>query len=401
MSKPFEGVTVVEVAAWTFVPAAGAIMADLGAEVIKVESPEGDPQRGLLNMLNQSGSGPNPFLEVPNRGKRSITLDLKTATGLEVLLRLVQDADVFLTSFLPKVRTKLKIDVEDLRAVNPRLIYVRGSGWGSKGPMVNTGGYDAASAWASSGTAYKLTPAGADPIPQPSAFYDLQGSNTIAGATAMALFQRERTGEAKTVDVSLLNTGMWAMAPDIVAAPFLGGEIPRMDRHTPMNPITNVYQTKDHRWIQFVCLQGDRFWDEFCVLIDRVDLVVDERFLDSVSRFHHARKCAEVLDAVFAEKTLDAWKSIFADFSGVWAPLLTLAEVRDHVQVIENSYLPELQAADGTSFSVVAPPYQFDGEPSVAQRRAPDLGADTEALLRERGFTEAAIADLRQSGALG
>ncbi|HVU60508.1 MAG TPA: CoA transferase, partial [Mycobacteriales bacterium] len=258
--KPFDGVRVVEVAAWTFVPGAGAIMADLGADVIKIEPPSGDPQRGLMNLLSQAEGGPNPFIEIPNRGKRSVTLDLTTDGGRALLLRLVETADVFLTSYLPRLRERMRIDVDDLRAVNPRLVYVRGSGWGSAGPKVDIGGYDAAAAWAGGGAMYKLTEPGAEsPAMQPAAFYDLQGSSYIAGAVAMALFRRERTGEGGVVDVSLLNTGMWSMSPDIVAAPYTG-ELFRADRKSAGNPIASFYRTADDRWISLVCLQSDRFW---------------------------------------------------------------------------------------------------------------------------------------------
>ncbi|THJ75356.1 CaiB/BaiF CoA transferase family protein [Candidatus Frankia alpina] len=401
MSRPFEGVSVVEIAGWTFVPAAGAILADLGADVIKVEPPTGDPQRLLRNLLNQDDSGPNPFLEIPNHGKRSVTLDLTTSAGRELLLRLVADADVFLTSYLPALRTRLGIDVDDLRAVNPRLVYVRGRGWGSRGPMVNTGGYDSAAAWSSSGTLHKLTGADDDdPVAQPAAFYDLQGSNTIAGAVAMALYRRERTGQTAVVDVSLLNTGMWALGADIAAAPFTG-EVPRADRRAPGNPIANYYRTKDGRWINLVCLQADRFWDERCLVLDRPELVADPRFLDAAARFTHNRACVEVLDGIFAERTLDEWRETLAGFSGVWAPALTPAEVHDHVQVRENGYLSELTAEDGTPFRVVAPPYQFDGEPARARTRAPDLGADTEQVLRDLGLDAATLDDYRAQGAFG
>ncbi|VFA88405.1 Formyl-coenzyme A transferase [Gordonia paraffinivorans] len=220
VAPPFDGVRVVEIAAWTFVPGAGAILADLGADVIKVEPPSGDPQRNLQNALNRKEGAPNPFLEVPNRGKRSITLDLTTDDGHDLLLTLVEKADVVLTSYLPAQRAKLRVDIDDLMAVNPQLVYVRGTGWGSKGDKVNVGGFDAAAAWSAGGTMHKLTPPGAErPTMQPAAYYDLQGSSAIAGAVGMALFRRERTGTGGVVDVSLLNTGMWPLSPDLTAAP--------------------------------------------------------------------------------------------------------------------------------------------------------------------------------------
>jgi formyl-CoA transferase len=402
MAGPFDGVRVVEVAAWTYVPGAGAIMADLGADVIKVEPPSGDPQRGLLNLLNRASSGPNPFVEIPNRAKRSMTIDLTRADGREVLLKVVETADVFLTSYLPKLRTRMGIDVDDLRAVNPRLIYLRGSGWGSRGPMVDVGGYDAAAAWASAGALHKLTPPDADePTPQPAAFFDLQGSSAIAGAVAMALFKRERTGEPSVIDVSLLSVGMWTMSPDIAAAPFTGGDLPGQSRKAPGNVITNYYRTKDGRWISLVCLQSDRFWGEFCKIIGRPELENHPDYLDSTARFANREACVVELDKTFAEKTLAEWKQVLAGFSGVWAPANNFLDVHEHVQVAANDYLEELVAGDGTHFALPAPPYQFDEQPSTVGRAAPELGQHTEEVLLDAGLDWDAISAYRESGALG
>jgi len=402
MSGPFEGVRVVEVAAWTFVPGAGAIMADLGADVIKVEPPTGDPQRALRNALNADAGAPNPFLEVPNRGKRSITLDLTTTDGHALLRRLVATADVFLTSYLPRLRRRLRIELDDFSPDNPRLVYVCGSGWGAKGPMTDVGGFDSAAAWSAAGTLYKLTaPDAEDPVMQPAAFYDLQGSNSIAGAVGMALFRRERTGRGATVDVSLLNTGMWAMSPDLAAAGPDSGELPRQNRREAANPIVNLYRTKDGRWLNLVCLQADRFWAELCVLIGRDDLLADERFLDAASRFAHRAACVAELDATFATGTLAEWETALTGFHGVWAPSASFAEVHRNPQVQANGYLPRIAGDDGTTFPVVAPPYQFDGEFTTPRGPAPELGGHTEEILLDLGLDWDEITTHRDSGALG
>ncbi len=287
MNRPLEGVRVLEVAAWTFVPAAGAALADLGADVIKVEPPNGDPQRGLMNLLGSAERpGPNPFVEIPNRGKRGMTIDLATGAGRDVLLEVAATADVFLTSYLPAVRKKLGIELEDLRAANPNIIYVCGHGWGARGPMKNTGGFDLAAGWASAGMAAKMTRPGQEPMFQPAAFFDLQGANTIAGAIGTALFQRERTGLPTEVDVSLLGVGMWTLSPDIMAGPYVGN-MPAPDRTKSPNPLTNSYPTSDGRWLYLVCLQADRFWAELCETIGRSELIADERFC------RHGRACPE------------------------------------------------------------------------------------------------------------
>jgi formyl-CoA transferase len=401
VTRPLEGVRIVEVASWTFVPGAGAALADLGADVIKVEPPAGDPQRGLVNMLALAG-GPaaNPFIEIPNRGKRSITLDLAHPEGHAVLMELVATADVFLTSYLPNIRKKLKIDLEDIRAANPQVIYTAGSGWGAKGPMANTGGFDLAAAWASASMAFKMTRDGNEPMYQPAAFFDLQGSNTIAGAIGTALFHREKTGEATEVDVSLLNVGMWALSPDIMAAPFMGS-IPSPTRATAPNPIVNSYLTSDGRWLYLVCLQADRYWAEVCKMIGREDLVDDDRFTDAACRAANSAACIAELEAAFGSKPLSHWQVAFEGFTGVWAPALSPAEVHEHVQVAANGYLPELVSGDGGKFRLPAPPMQFGGEAPLPLGPAPELGQHTEDLLLELGRDWATIATLRESGALG
>jgi crotonobetainyl-CoA:carnitine CoA-transferase CaiB-like acyl-CoA transferase len=401
MTKPFTGVRVIEVAAWTFVPGAGAVLADLGADVIKVEPPSGDPQRGLMNLLGRAGGvAANPFVEIPNRGKRSITLDLSTEAGRTVLLDVVATADVFLTSYLPKVREKLRLDVTDIRAANPSIIYVRGHGWGQRGPMQNTGGFDLAAAWASASMAYKMSRNGEEPMFQPGAFFDLQGSNTIAGAIGTALFHRERTGEATEIDVSLLSVGMWALSPDIMAGPFVG-PVPQADRRSAPNPLVNSYPTSDSRWLYLVCLQSDRHWPELCELLERPELAKDDRFIDMASRAQHAAACVSELESTFRTKTLDEWRSVLASFSGVWAPVLRPAEVHEHVQVEANGYLPQVAATDGSSYRLPAPPMQFGDEPSVPQGPAPELGQHTEEVLLALGRDWDAISELRASGALG
>jgi crotonobetainyl-CoA:carnitine CoA-transferase CaiB-like acyl-CoA transferase len=400
MSKPLSGVRVLEVAAWTFVPSAGAVLADLGADVIKVEPPAGDPQRGLKNMLNFKTDGPNPFNEIPNRGKRSITLDLGNPGAHELVLRIAAASDVFLTSYLPAARAKLAIDVDDIRAVKPDIIYARGSGWGPDGPMANTGGYDMASAWASSGLAHKLRGEPDGPKPQPPAFFDLQGGNTIAGAVGMALFQRERTGEGAVIDVSLMNVGMWSMAPDIVAAPYVD-ELIRVVRTDPGNPIANWYRTADDRWIYLVCLQADRFWAELCGVIGRPELAVDPRYVDAGVRYQHRVECVVDLDEAFAKRTLAEWIERFESFHGVWAPALTFQEIHDHRQVGPNGFLPTVKGNDGLDFRLVAPPLHFDGEHTTPAAAAPELGQHTEEVLLDVGLDWDQISTARESGALG
>jgi crotonobetainyl-CoA:carnitine CoA-transferase CaiB-like acyl-CoA transferase len=401
MSRPLQGVRVVEVAGWTFVPAAGAMLADLGADVIKIEPQNGDPQRGLTNLLNLGTDATNPFLEIPNRGKRSVTLDLTHPQGREVLLRLIETADVFLTSYLPALRARMGIEPADLQAVNPKLIYVRGHGWGAKGPKADIGAYDMAAAWSAGGLAYKLTGADADSPPmQPAAFYDLQGASTIAGAVGTALFARERSGTGSVVDVSLLGTALWTMAPDILGAK-AAGTVPTVERKTSNNPLSNFYRTGDNRWIALVCLQSDRFWPELMTLAERSDLIADPRFADAGVRFANKVECIATLDAIFATKSLAEWEAILAKFSGVWSPVRSFEELYESEQIDANDMLPEVTRHDGGTYRTPAPAAQFDGEAGAPQGPAPELGQHTEEVLLDAGLDWDAISAYREQGALG
>lgn len=392
MQNVMEGIRVLEVAAWTFVPAAGAVMADWGADVIKIEHPvSGDPQRGLISSgLIPGGPGAvNYIMEQPNRGKRSMGLDIATDAGRELLYKLAATSDVFLTSFLPPVRRRLQIDVEDIRAVKPDIVYVRGSGQGPHGPDAERGGLDGASYWARGGIAHALTPKDLDwPIGPRPALGDLPGGMTIAGAIAAALFARQRTGEAPVVDVSLLATAMWALSPDIVATklygkdPLAAMEGPREQR---ANPLVGNYRTKDGRFLALMILQADRHWADFCQHLGRPDLVADPRFADGASRYENRTECVRILDEEFGSRTLDEWRQALDGMSGVWAPVQSAIELHDDPQAVANGYVVDVNRDDGVTFPLVASPVMFD-EQRQDLRAGPEHGQHTEELLLELGL---------------
>jgi crotonobetainyl-CoA:carnitine CoA-transferase CaiB-like acyl-CoA transferase len=403
MTGPLTGIRVLEVASWMFIPSGGSVLADWGAEVIKVEPPTGDPQRGLVTSgLVPGGDGVNFMLEQPNRSKRSVVIDLSRPDGHEALMRLVETADVFLTSYLPPVRRKLRIDVDDVRARRPDIVYARGSGQGPKGPDADKGGYDGASYWARGGVASVMPArAGGWPPGQVSpAFGDVMGGMATAGGIAAALVQRERTGRGAVVDCSLLATAMWQISPLVVASRLFGfSKIPMGDRRLAPNPLVNVYRTADDRFISLILLQSDRFWPELCLLLGRPELIDDTRFVTAAARAEHRQECVEALDAAFESQTLEHWKQVLADFSGVWCPFQTLDELYDDPQVIANGYLPEIEAANGQKVQLVANPVQFD-ERAVAITRAPEHGEHTEAVLLELGMAWDEIEALKGAGAI-
>jgi crotonobetainyl-CoA:carnitine CoA-transferase CaiB-like acyl-CoA transferase len=399
-----KGIRVVEVAGWTYVPIAGTVLAEWGADVLKIEHPEtGDPQRGLVNsgLVPTGPGGVNHMIELPNRGKRSVGLNLKTDEGHALLLKLVETADVFLTNFRPQARAKLKIDVDDLRKVNPNLIYVRGSANGQRGPDSERGGYDNSNFWGRGGSADILTAPGEYPISQPGPGYgDVIGGLTIAGGISAALFHRERTGEAVTVDNSLLANGVWATGATVLAAGLFGfSRMPRGDRTMMPNPLVNNYKTKDDRFMSLIMLESDRFWADLVTKIGHPELADDPRFVDSVARAQNCQACCVALDEVFATRTLEEWKPIMNTVDGVWAPVQTADELLVDPQVVANGYIREVTSTGGTTFRMVASPLQFDEQPPDLTR-APDHGEHTDEVLEELGLEMDAILDLKLKGAV-
>ena len=405
MAGIMDGVKVVELASWTFVPAAGAVLADWGADVIKIEDTRGgDPARSLVvgGLTRENAAADADFMwEISNRGKRSVALDLKSEQGREFFAKLIATADVFLTNWLPGPRERAKLDVDDIRAMNPNIIIARGSGQGSRGVDRDRGGFDSASYTARGGVAYSLTPEGAEyPISQGAAFGDLPGGMTIAGGIAGALFHRERTGEARIVDVSLLAQAMWTMAPDILAGDMFGvDKIPSAKPGSAINPVTNRYKTRDGRWIQLVFLQPDRFWAGFVARIGLPELAEDERFVPSANLIKNSDAATAILKEQFASQDLDHWTKILESETGVWAVLASPREVLSDPQVIANEYLVPNQDDNGKTYHVVAPPVQYN-ETRPEPARGPEYGEHTELALIEAGVTWEELADAKAKGAI-
>ncbi|MFE4500416.1 CaiB/BaiF CoA transferase family protein [Rhodococcus sp. NPDC056743] len=399
--KPLEGIRVLEVAMYGFVPSAGAVLADWGAEVIKVEhAVTGDPQRGLrqVGALKVEGD-PNPNVEHANRGKRSIGIDMGTDEGKEVLDALIRTADVFLTSFLPQARTKFGIDVDDVRAVNPKIVYARGSALGPRGVESDKGGYDMTAFWARAGIAATLTPPGVDGMitPPGPAFGDTISGTNLAGGVAAALLKRERTGEPSIVDVSLLGSGVWSMGHGIALSAHLNQAMvaPVPGGHGALtNPLSGLYRTADGRFLSFVMLQPGKYWADVCRHIDRLDLIDDPRFVDSKQIAANTEAAVDILRDVLGSRTLAEWSEKFATLAGPWAPVQDSLQVSSDAQVLANEYL--LKAGE---LELAANPVQFDvTAPELTA--GPEFAAHTDEILTELGFDWERVIAFKIAGAV-
>jgi crotonobetainyl-CoA:carnitine CoA-transferase CaiB-like acyl-CoA transferase len=404
MTRPLDGIKVVEVSMWAYVPSCGAVLSDLGADVIKIEPPTGDPIRQLTMNNIPPGTGGFTFMyEIFNRGKRSLAVDLNADGALDVLHRLLEDADVFLTSLLAPTRRKLKIDVDDLLSRHPKLIYAFGTGQGTRGPDAEKGGYDAISYWARSGVASATTPLDADyPLSMPGgAFGDATSGIILAGAISAAIAKRAMTGERSVVNGSLLATGMWMMQPGIVGSRISGQrELRSSTREECRNPLTSTfYRTSDRRFVCLNMMQGQKYWPGLCEALGHPELGADPRFSTDEGRSANVQECMAALDAIFEQHTLAEIKQMLSRQGGQWDVVQQAADLHEDSAALANGYLQDVDYGDGRSIRMVATPVQFDDQP-LTPGPAPELGGDSDAILAQAGYSEDDILNLRIAGVL-
>jgi len=403
MGGVFSGVRIVELAQFVFVPAAGALLADQGAEVIHIEPPgSGDPYRTLRIADGRSTKSANLAMEQNNRGKKSVCIDLKSKAGREVFLRLIETADVFLTSLRPRAITGLDLDVAALRGRNPRLIYVRGNGVGFEGKEVNKAGYDASAFWARGGFAHVLRPAGVDaPLRPRPALGDHASSVAVAYGIAGALFKRAQTGEPSVVDISLLASAMWILSADVVLSQMQAPQQMAAISNEARFPLTRAYRTRDGRFIQLMFLDPERYWQTLCRNIGRDDLLQDPRFMSAENRVENGAPLANEIAVAIASRDWNEWQPIFEAWDAPWELVKTIHEVAADPQAAANGYLFDVEVSDGTRIKLASGPVGFDGMSApAAPRRAPLLAEHTADILTGIGFTPAELERLRSDAVI-
>src|ERR1700744_4321236 len=408
MRKPLNGVRLLGVVQFTYVPLAGAWLADWGAEVVKIEHPvTGDAQRGLVKVLGAAATIPGssfaPIMEAPNRGKRSVGLALDNSEARPLLDELIRRSDVFLTNYLPSSRTKLSIDVDDVRRVNPDIVSVAGKGCGFHGPDRDAGAYDATAFWARGGSADGLTSPDAEhtPFMPAGAYGDNIGGITVAGGVAAALYGRQVTGEPSVLDVSLLAVGAWATQFSVNMAMLMDGPLPKIERRTqaPGNPLTGAYRTSDGRFVQLSMLQPTRYWPEFCRLMGLDDVADDARFTTIEAMAEHSDTAQQIVGEAIGNVTFAECQERLRKGRGQWAPVQDAWEVANDEALTANGRIAEIVNAEGHSQKLVASPIKFDDD-RANLARAPQFAEHTDGVLRELGIDDDRLIELKIVGAI-
>jgi len=382
MAGPVEGVNVVELGVWVAGPAAGGILADWGADVIKIEPPTGDPARMFGRMLG-CDLGLNPPFEMDNRSKRSVVLDLGTDAGRGTAFELLAGADVFLTNVRPGALQRLGLDFESVAAANPRLVYGLITGYGESGPDADRAAYDVAAFWSRAGVAHLLTRPGETPPFQRGGMGDHSAGMTMAAAVCAALLARERTGTGQLVTTSLYRQGAYTVSFDLNTYLMSGQPIAIGQRDSMGNPCMNNYTAQDGRRFWIVGLEPERHWPALCRAVGRPEWRDDPRFADARSRAVNSAALIAALDEIFATRPLDEWARIFAgEPEFFWSPVNTLEDVVADEQFHAAGGIVDVPDGDA-AVPMVATPADFHGTPWAPRSAAPELGQHTEEVLAD------------------
>jgi len=396
MRSPLEGVRVVEVANYVAVPAAGALLADLGAEVVKIETPRGE----LYRRTRPKHAGyatefpENPPFHMDNRGKRSLALDLTRPEARDAAARLIGRAEIFITNLLPSRRRRFGLDHETLLARHPRLVMGAINGYGVAGEEADRPAFDYAAYWARTGLMDMMRDEGLPPSLQRPAVGDHAAAVNLVCGILAALRLRDSTGSGQYVDVSLLQTGFHILGNDIALALVTKERARRHDRRAPLNPLWNSYPVAEGRWLLLVMIDPEPYWPKLCGALARQDLLTDPRFADGWKRSANATVLCQELERTFLAKTLEEWRPVLDAAGLIWAPVLRVDEAVQDPQARSMGYFYEIEHPVAGRFETVAPPFRIEGTPLGARVAASPLNADARALLAEAGLDEGEIEKL-------
>lgn len=401
MAMPLEGIRVIETGGFMAAPLAARHLGDMGADVIKIEHPvRGEPSRGVTLLRERYTGGFQEVMEVCNRNKRGMGIDLKHKLGKEIVHKLVEKSDVFITNFQDDTLLKMGLDYDTLARINPKLIYGIGTGWGCKGADKDRPGFDLA-AYAMTGTMAQMSWANMPPVPLGVVgMGDEVNSLILAWGIALALFHRERTGVGQLVHASLMGSWLEVSGVMLQQALYNGKDVALNKRETATSPLWNCYQTRDGRYIQLAMMQSDPYWHDLCQALEIAEIENKPPFDNHWGRIENNVELIAFFDKAFAKRTLSEWQDRFRRYTVVWAPVLTYAEAAKDPQVKENDYIVKVDHPVYGTIETIGIPVQMSKTPGSIRRVCPTLGQHTEEILLELGYTWGEIEKLKEQKAI-
>jgi len=403
MTYGLDDIKVIETATIAAGPMAGRLLADWGADVIHVESTTGG-DRWRVFQAGQGGgttgipSDINYNWQNYDRNKRSMTLDLSRETGLKILYKMLEKADVFLLNFRPREMEKFKLEYETLNQLNSRLIYASLTGYGKKGAERDLPAYQTTAYWCRSGNLHILQEPGTHPVQTPAALGDNIAAMALAYGIMTALYVREKTGVGQEVDVSLYGAGVFALCFDIAGALATGQDRQPAPMEDFGNAVATYYQTKDAKWLRLSITQLDRDWSKFCQAIEREDLPQDPRFESQDAVLKNRVDLYQILKEVFLSKTMDEWKPRLDKAVIAWDPVQSLPEIINDPQARANDFFVTYDHPTYGPLEVVKGPVKMSRTPETLRMPGPEYGQHTDEVLLEYGYTQKDIEQFRQQG---
>ena len=402
--QPLKGLKVVDFTTWIMAPVCAATLGDWGAEVIKIEDPaSGDTFRWfLMNAGIDESEIPVSLFGMNNRNKKGMAVDLRTPEGKDIMYKLIEGADIFVSNIPRESLKKLGLDYGSLADLNPRLIYAHATGFGPKGPDADKPGFDGTTYWARSGLMSALADKGQPPIGQKMAGIGDQVSGLVFfGGVLLAIINREKTGRGIQVDLSLLGVGTWVVACAIQSVLSRGEEPKRLPRNQTVNPMSNYYNTKDNAWLMIVCLPDEPYWSPLCKVLERADLENDPRFHTRGRRLENNIELIQIIDAIMATKTRDEWAKILDDHDMVWTHIpSSFEEVINDPQVLANEHIVDVEHPSLGPAKTLTTPIRLNKQAPKIRNLAPEIGQHNEEILLGLGYTWEDINALQEKGVI-
>jgi CoA:oxalate CoA-transferase len=405
MKTPLDGIRVIDWTIWQQGPFATALLGDLGAEIIKIETIDGDPGRAIFAVSGESTTAPSGksfYFESNNRHKRSVTLDLKKPEARAIAYQLVAKSDVFVQNYRKGVAQRLGLDYQTLREINPKLIYATGSGYGPEGPDSGEPSFDYLGQ-SRSGVMHIAGIESDEPVYLFGGVADQMGAIMLSYGVITALLARERYGVGQEVNTSHLGSMIALQGLNLACRNIMGSEFKRNTRSGAYNPLWNHYRCADGKWLTFGMPQADRYWRAFCKTLGLPEVIDDPRFKDISVRGENCKALITIFDKVFLTKPRDEWiKALKAGGDFIYTIVNRVSDLPEDPQVLANDYVVDYEHPAIGAMKLVGFPVKLSETPAEPRGHAPELGEHTEIVLTEMlGYSWEDVARLKESGVIG